>query len=149
MKIILTAQEVKQILENHVNNTLGVTASVFETEDVVLEVGKPSKSSLDLLKEKADNLGIQYRNTIGEDALRKKIEEHLHSVETEDVEDDLIETVLPKEEPIEDDSEDNEEEEEEIEKPKTSLFNKEEEEESEDDEAPKVKRGGIFGNRNT
>ena len=144
MKIILTAQEVKQILENHVNNTLGVTASVFETEDVVLEVGKPSKSSLDLLKEKADNLGIQYRNTIGEDALRKKIEEHLHSVETEDAEDDLIETVLPKEEPIEDDSE-----EEEIEKPKTSLFNKEEEEESEDDEAPKVKRGGIFGNRNT
>ena len=149
MKIILTAQEVKQILENHVNNTLGVTASVFETEDVVLEVGKPSKSALDLLKEQADNLGIQYRNTIGEDALRKKIEEHLHSVETEDVEDDLIETVLPKEEPIEDDSEDNEEEEEEIEKPKTSLFNKEEEEESEDDEAPKVKRGGIFGNRNT
>ena len=148
MKIILTAQEVKQILENRVNNTLGVPASVFETEDVVLEVGKPSKSSLDLLKEKADNLGIQYRNTIGEDALRKKIEEHLHSVETEDVEDDLIETVLPKEEPIEDDSE--EEEEEEIEKPKTSLFNKEEEEEqSEDDEAPKVKRGGIFGNRNT
>ena len=146
MKIILTAQEVKQILENHVNNTLGVSASVFETEDVVLEVGKPSKSSLDLLKEKADNLGIQYRNTIGEDALRKKIEEHLHSVETEDAEDDLIETVLPKEEPIEDDSE---EEEEEIEKPKTSLFNKEEEEESEDDEAPKVKRGGIFGNRNT
>ena len=144
MKIILTAQEVKQILENHVNNTLGVPASVFETEDVVLEVGKPSKSSLDLLKEKADNLGIQYRNTIGEDALRKKIEEHLHSVETEDAEDDLIETVLPKEEPIEDDSE-----EEEIEKPKTSLFNKEEEEESEDDEAPKVKRGGIFGNRNT
>ena len=148
MKIILTAQEVKQILENHVNNTLGVIASVFETEDVVLEVGKPSKSSLDLLKEKADSLGIQYRNTIGEDALRKKIEEHLHSVETEDTEDDLIETVLPKEEPIEDDSEDNEEEEE-IEKPKTSLFNKEEEEESEDDEAPKVKRGGIFGNRNT
>ena len=148
MKIILTAQEVKQILENHVNNTLGVIASVFETEDVVLEVGKPSKSSLDLLKEKADSLGIQYRNTIGEDALRKKIEEHLHSVETEDVEDDLIETVLPKEEPTEDDSEDNEEEEE-IEKPKTSLFNKEEEEESEDDEAPKVKRGGIFGNRNT
>ena len=146
MKIILTAQEVKQILENHVNNTLGVTASVFETEDVVLEVGKPSKSSLDLLKEKADSLGIQYRNTIGEDALRKKIEEHLHSVETEDAEDDLIETVLPKEEPIEDDSEDTEEEE--IEKPKTSLFNKEEEEESEDDEAPKVKRGGIFGNRN-
>lgn len=144
MKIILTAQEVKQILEDHVNNTLGVPASVFETEDVVLEVGKPSKSSLDLLKEKADNLGIQYRNTIGEDALRKKIEEHLHSVETEDTEDDLIETVLPKEEPIEDDSE-----EEEIEKPKTSLFNKEEEEESEDDEAPKVKRGGIFGNRNT
>ena len=149
MKIILTAQEVKQILENHVNNSLGVTASVFETEDVVLEVGKPSKSSLGLLKEKTNNLGIQYRNTIGEDALRKKIEEHLHSVETEDVEDDLIETVLPKEEPIEDDSEDNEEEEE-IEKPKTSLFNKEEEEEeSEDDEAPKVKRGGIFGNRNT
>lgn len=146
MKIILTAQEVKQILENHVNNTLGVPASVFETEDVVLEVGKPSKSSLDLLKEKADSLGIQYRNTIGEDALRKKIEEHLHSVETENVEDDLIETVLPKEEPIEDDSE---EEEEEIEKPKTSLFNKEEEEELEDDEAPKVKRGGIFGNRNT
>ena len=147
MKIILTAQEVKQILENHVSNALGVTASVFETEDVVLEVGKPSKSSLDLLKEKADNLGIQYRNTIGEDALRKKIEEHLHSVEIEDAEDDLIETVLPKEEPIEDDSEDTEEEEE-IEKPKTSLFNKEEEE-SEDDEAPKVKRGGIFGNRNT
>lgn len=146
MKIILTAQEVKQILENHVNNTLGVAASVFETEDVVLEVGKPSKSSLDLLKEKADSLGIQYRNTIGEDALRKKIEEHLHSVETEDVEDDLIETVLPKEEPIEDDSEDTEEEE--IEKPKTSLFNKEEEE-SEDDEEPKIKRGGIFGNRNT
>ena len=146
MKIILTAQEVKQILENHVNNTLGVTASVFETEDVVLEVGKPSKSSLDLLKEKADSLGIQYRNTIGEDALRKKIEEHLHSVETEDTEDDLIETVLPKEESIEEDSEDTEEEE--IEKPKTSLFNKEEEE-SEDDEAPKVKRGGIFGNRNT
>ena len=144
MKIILTAQEVKQILENHVSNALGVTASVFETEDVVLEVGKPSKSSLDLLKEKADDLGIQYRNTIGEDALRKKIEEHLHSVETED---DLIETVLPKEESIEDDSEDSEEEEE-IEKPKTSLFNKEEEE-SEDDEAPKVKRGGIFGNRNT
>ena len=144
MKIILTAQEVKQILENHVSNALGVTASVFETEDVVLEVGKPSKSSLDLLKEKADDLGIQYRNTIGEDALRKKIEEHLHSVETEYAEDDLIETVLPKEEPIEDDSE-----EEEIEKPKTSLFNKEEEEESEDDEAPKVKRGGIFGNRNT
>ena len=148
MKIILTAQEVKQILENHVSNALGVTASVFETEDVVLEVGKPSKSSLDLLKEKADKLGIQYRNTIGEDALRKKIEEHLHSVEIEDAEDDLIETVLPKEEPIEDDSEDTEEEEE-IEKPKTSLFNKEEEEESEDDEAPKVKRGGIFGNRNT
>ena len=149
MKIILTAQEVKQILENHVSNALGVTASVFETEDVVLEVGKPSKSSLDLLKEKADDLGIQYRNTIGEDALRKKIEEHLHSVEIEDAEDDLIETVLPKEEPIEDDSEDTEdnEEEEEIEKPKTSLFNKEEEEE--DDEAPKVKRGGIFGNRNT
>lgn len=148
MKIILTAQEVKQILENHVNNTLGVIASVFKTEDVVLEAGKPSKSSLGLLKEKTNNLGIQYRNTIGEDALRKKVEEHLHSVETEGVEDDLIETVLPKEEPIEDDSEDNEEEEE-IEKPKTSLFNKEEEEESEDDEAPKVKRGGIFGNRNT
>ena len=40
------------------------------------------------------------------------------------------------------------EEEEEIEKPKTSLFNKEEEE-PEDDEEPKIKRGGIFGNRNT
>ena len=145
MKIILTAQEVKQILENHVNNSLGVTASVFETEDVVLEVGKPSKSSLDLLKEQADNLGIQYRNTIGEDALRKKIEEHLQPVDTEN---DLIETVLPKEDLVEDDSEDSEEEE--VEKPKTSLFNKEEEEEeSEDDEAPKVKRGGIFGNRNT
>ena len=146
MKIILTAQEVKQILENHVNNTLGVTASVFETEDVVLEVGKPSKSTLDLLKEQADNLGIQYRNTIGEDALRKKIEEHLQPVDTED---DLIETVLPKEDSIEDISEDSEEEEE-IEKPRTSLFNKaeEEEEESEDDEEPKVKRGGIFGNRN-
>ena len=142
MKIILTAQEVKQILENHVNNTLGVTASVFETEDVVLEVGKPSKSNLDLLKEQADNLGIQYRNTIGEDALRKKIEEHLQPVDTED---DLIETVLPKEDPTEGDSEDNEEVE--VEKPRTSLFNKteEEEEESEDDE---VKRGGIFGNRN-
>ena len=147
MKIILTAQEVKQILENHVNTTLGVVASVFETEDVVLEVGKPSKSSLDLLKEKADNLGIQYRNTIGEDALRKKIEEHVQPIETEDTEDDLVETVLPKEEPVEDTSEDNEEEEEEIEKPKTSLFNKEEE--SEDDEEPKVKRGGIFGSRNT
>ena len=143
MKIILTAQEVKQILENHVNNTLGVTASVFETEDVVLEVGKPSKSTLDLLKEQADNLGIQYRNTIGEDALRKKIEEHLQPVDTED---DLIETVLPKEDPTEDDSEDSEEEE--VEKPKTSLFNKTEEEEEEDDEEPKVKRGGIFGNRN-
>ena len=142
MKIILTAQEVKQILENHVNNTLGVTASVFETEDVVLEVGKPSKSTLDLLKEQADNLGIQYRNTIGEDALRKKIEEHLQPVDTED---DLIETVLPKEDLVEDDSEDDEEEE--VEKPKTSLFNKEEE--SEDDEEPKVKSGGIFGNRNT
>ena len=146
MKIILTAQEVKQILENHVNNTLGVTASVFETEDVVLEVGKPSKSTLDLLKEQADNLGIQYRNTIGEDALRKKIEEHLQPVDTED---DLIETVLPKEDLVEDDSEDGEEEEEEeVEKPKTSLFNKTEEEEVEDDEEPKVKRGGIFGNRN-
>ena len=144
MKIILTAQEVKQILENHVNNTLGVTASVFETEDVVLEVGKPSKSTLDLLKEQADNLGIQYRNTIGEDALRKKIEEHLQPVDTED---DLIETVLPKGDLVEDDSEDSEEEEK-VEKPKTSLFNKEEEEESEDDEEPKVKRGGIFGNRN-
>ena len=144
MKIILTAQEVKQILENHVNNTLGVTASVFETEDVVLEVGKPSKSTLDLLKEQADNLGIQYRNTIGEDALRKKIEEHLQPVDTED---DLIETVLPKEDLVEDDSEDSEEEGEEVEKPKTSLFNKAEEE-SEDDEEPKVKRGGIFGNRN-
>ena len=144
MKIILTAQEVKQILENHVNNTLGVTASVFETEDVVLEVGKPSKSTLDLLKEQADNLGIQYRNTIGEDALRKKIEEHLQPVDTED---DLIETVLSKEDLVEGDSEDSEEE---VEKPKTSLFNKEEEEEeeSEDDEEPKVKRGGIFGNRN-
>ena len=145
MKIILTAQEVKQVLEDHVNSTLGVPASVFETEDVVLEVGKPSKSSLDLLKEQADKLGIQYRNTIGEDALRKKIEEHVHSAETEDAEDDLVETVLPKEEPVEDTSEDNEEEE--VEKPKTSLFNKEEE--SEDDEEPKVKRGGIFGNRNT
>ena len=145
MKIILTAQEVKQILEDHVNSTLGVAASVYETEDVVLEVDKPSKSSLDLLKEKADNLGIQYRNTIGEDALRKKIEEHVHSAETEDTEDDLVETVLPKEEPVEDASEDSEEEE--VEKPKTSLFNKEEE--SEDDEEPKVKRGGIFGNRNT
>lgn len=144
MKIILTAQEVKQILEDHVNTTLGLSASVFETEEVVLEVGKPSKSSLDLLKEQADNLGIQYRNTIGEDALRKKIEEHLQPVETSESEDDLVETVLPKEEPIEDDSEDNEEE---VEKPKTSLFNKEEE--SEDDEEPKVKRGGIFGNRNT
>ena len=142
MKIILTAQEVKQILENHVNTTLGVVASVFETEDVVLEVGKPSKSSLDLLKEKADNLGIQYRNTIGEDALRKKIEEHVQPIE---IEDDLVETILPKEESIEDDSEDNGEEE--VEKPKTSLFNKEEEQ-SEDDEEPKVKRGGIFGNRN-
>ena len=142
MKIILTAQEVKQILETHVNNSLGVTASVFETEDVVLEVGKPSKSSLDLLKEKADNLGIQYRNTIGEDALRKKIEEHVQPIE---IEDDLVETILPKEESIEDDSEDNGEEE--VEKPKTSLFNKEEEQ-SEDDEEPKVKRGGIFGNRN-
>lgn len=145
MKIILTAQEVKQILEDHVNNTLGLSASVFETEEVVLEVSKPSKSSLDLLKEKADNLGIQYRNTIGEDALRKKIEEHVQPIQEEDTEDDLVETVLPKEEPIEDDSEDNKEEEE-VEKPKTSLFNKEEE--SEDDEEPKVKRGGIFGNRN-
>lgn len=144
MKIILTAQEVKQVLEDHVNNTLGVAASVFETEDVVLEVGKPSKSSLDLLKEKADKLGIQYRNTIGEDALRKKIEEHVQPAETEDTEDDLVETVLPKEESTEDNSEDNEEEE--VEKPKTSLFNKEEE--SEDDEEPTVKRGGIFGNRN-
>ena len=96
MKIILTAQEVKQILEDHVNTTLGLSASVFETEDVVLEVGKPSKSSLDLLKEKADNLGIQYRNTIGEDALRKKIEEHLHSVETEDTEDDFDILILPE-----------------------------------------------------
>ena len=146
MKIILTAQEVKQVLEDHVNSTLGVAASVYETEDVVLEVGKPSKSSLDLLKEQADKLGIQYRNTIGEDALRKKIEEHVHSNETEDTEDDLVETVLPKEQPVEDTSEDNEEE---VEKPKTSLFNKEEEEESEDNEEPKVKRGGIFGNRNT
>ena len=146
MKIILTAQEVKQVLEDHVNSTLGVSASVFETEDVVLEVGKPSKSSLDLLKEKADKLGIQYRNTIGEDALRKKIEEHVQPIETYESEDDLVETVLPKEEPVEDTSEDNEEEE--IEKPKTSLFNKEEEE-SEDDEQPKIKRGGIFGNRNT
>lgn len=145
MKIILTAQEVKQVLEDHVNSTLGVSASVFETEDVVLEVGKPSKSSLDLLKEKADKLGIQYRNTIGEDALRKKIEEHVQPVETCEAEDDLVETVLPKEEPVEDTSEDNEEEE--VEKPKASLFNKEEEE-SEDAEEPKVKRGGIFGNRN-
>lgn len=145
MKIILTAQEVKQILEDHVNNTLGLSASVFETEEVVLEVGKPSKSSLDLLKEQADKLGIQYRNTIGEDALRKKIEEHVQPIQEEDTEDDLVETVLPKEESIEDDSEDSEEEE--VEKPKTSLFNKEEE--SEDDEEPKVKRGGIFGNRNT
>ena len=145
MKIILTAQEVKQVLEDHVNSTLGVSASVFETEDVVLEVGKPSKSSLDLLKEKADKLGIQYRNTIGEDALRKKIEEHVQPVETYEAEDDLVETVLPKEEPVEDTSEDNEEEE--VEKPKASLFNKEEEE-SEDAEEPKVKRGGIFGNRN-
>lgn len=145
MKIILTAQEVKQILEDHVNTTLGLSASVFETEEVVLEVGKPSKSNLDLLKEQADNLGIQYRNTIGEDALRKKIEEHVQPIETYETEDDLVETVLPKEEPIEDDSDDNEEEE--VEKPKTSLFNKDEE--SEDDEEPKVKRGGIFGNRNT
>ena len=145
MKIILTAQEVKQILEDHVNTTLGLSASVFETEEVVLEVGKPSKSYLDLLKEQADKLGIQYRNTIGEDALRKKIEEHVQLVETYESEDDLVETVLPKEESIEDDSEDNEEEEE-VEKPKTSLFNKDEE--SEDDEEPKVKRGGIFGNRN-
>ena len=145
MKIILTAQEVKQILEDHVNTTLGLSASVFETEEVVLEVGKPSKSSLDLLKEQADKLGIQYRNTIGEDALRKKIEEHVQPIQEEDTEDDLVETVLPKEESIEDDSEDSEEEE--VEKPKTSLFNKEEEE-SEDDEEPKVKRGGIFGNRN-
>ncbi len=144
MKIILTAQEVKQILEDHVNTTLGLSASVFETEEVVLEVGKPSKSSLDLLKEQADKLGIQYRNTIGEDALRKKIEEHVQPIQEEDTEDDLVETVLPKEEPIEDDSDDNEEEE--VEKPKTSLFNKDEE--SEDDEEPKVKRGGIFGNRN-
>lgn len=144
MKIILTAQEVKQILEDHVNNTLGLSASVFETEEVVLEVNKPSKSNLDLLKEQADNLGIQYRNTIGEDALRKKIEEHVQPIQEEDTEDDLVETVLPKEESIEDDSEDNEEEE--VEKPKTSLFNKDEE--SEDDEEPKVKRGGIFGNRN-
>ena len=145
MKIILTAQEVKQVLEDHVNSTLGVSASVFETGDVVLEVGKPSKSSLDLLKEKADKLGIQYRNTIGEDALRKKIEEHVQPVETYEAEDDLVEIILPKEEPVEDTSEDNEEEE--IEKPKASLFNKEEEE-SEDAEEPKVKRGGIFGNRN-
>lgn len=145
MKIILTAQEVKQILENHVNSTLGLSATVFETEEAVLEVNKPSKSSLDLLKEQADKLGIQYRNTIGEDALRKKIEEHLQPIETSESEDDLVETVLPKEESIEDDSEDNEEEE--VEKPKTSLFNKEEE--SENDEEPKVKRGGIFGNRNT
>lgn len=144
MKIILTAQEVKQILEDHVNNTLGLSASVFETEEVVLEVSKPSKSNLDLLKEQADKLGIQYRNTIGEDALRKKIEEHVQPIQEEDTEDDLVETVLPKEEPIEDDSDDNEEEE--VEKPKTSLFNKDEE--SEDDEEPKVKRGGIFGNRN-
>lgn len=144
MKIILTAQEVKQILEDHVNNTLGLSASVFETEEVVLEVNKPSKSNLDLLKEQADKLGIQYRNTIGEDALRKKIEEHVQPIQEEDTEDDLVETVLPKEEPIEDDSDDNEEEE--VEKPKTSLFNKDEE--SEDDEEPKVKRGGIFGNRN-
>ena len=142
MKIILTAQEVKQILEDHVNTTLGLSASVFETEEVVLEVNKPSKSNLDLLKEQADNLGIQYRNTIGEDALRKKIEEHLQPVDTED---DLIETVLPKEDLVEDDSEDSEEVE--VEKPRTSLFNKAEEE-SEDDEEPKVKRGGIFGNRN-
>ena len=142
MKIILTAQEVKQILEDHVNTTLGLSASVFETEEVVLEVGKPSKSSLDLLKERADSLGIQYRNTIGEDALRKKIEEHVQPIETEDTEDDLVETVLPKEDHIEDTSEDEEE----VEKPKTSLFSKEEE--SEDDEEPKVKRGGIFGNRN-
>ena len=146
MKIILTAQEVKQVLEDHVNSTLGVSASVFETEDVVLEVGKPSKSSLDLLKEKADKLGIQYRNTIGEDALRKKIEEHVQPVETYEAEDDLVEIILPKEEPVEDTSEDNEEEE--VEKPKASLFNKEEEEDSEDAEEPKVKRGGIFGNRN-
>lgn len=145
MKIILTAQEVKQILEDHVNNTLGLSASVFETEEVVLEVSKPSKSNLDLLKEQADKLGIQYRNTIGEDALRKKIEEHVQPIQEEDTEDDLVETVLPKEESIEDDSEDSEEEE--VEKPKTSLFNKEEEE-SEDNEEPKVKRGGIFGNRN-
>lgn len=145
MKIILTAQEVKQILEEHVNNTLGVTASVFETEDVVLEVGKPSKSNLDLLKERADKLGIQYRNTIGEDALRKKIEESEQSTETENTEDDLIETVLPKEESTEEEYDDFNEEEE-VEKPKTSLFNKEED--SEDDEEPKVKRGGIFGNRN-
>ena len=144
MKIILTAQEVKQILEDHVNNTLGLSASVFETEEAVLEVSKPSKSNLDLLKEQADKLGIQYRNTIGEDALRKKIEEHVQPIQEEDTEDDLVETVLPKEEPIEDDSDDNEEEE--VEKPKTSLFNKDEE--SEDDEEPKVKRGGIFGNRN-
>lgn len=144
MKIILTAQEVKQILEDHVNSTLGLSASVFETEEVVLEVSKPSKSNLDLLKEQADKLGIQYRNTIGEDALRKKIEEHVQPIQEEDTEDDLVETVLPKEESIEDDSEDNEEEE--VEKPKTSLFNKDEE--SEDDEEPKVKRGGIFGNRN-
>ncbi len=144
MKIILTAQEVKQILEDHVNTTLGLSASVFETEEVVLEVSKPSKSNLDLLKEQADKLGIQYRNTIGEDALRKKIEEHVQPIQEEDTEDDLVETVLPKEEPIEDDSDDNEEEE--VEKPKTSLFNKDEE--SEDDEEPKVKRGGIFGNRN-
>ena len=145
MKIILTAQEVKQILEDHVNTTLGLSASVFETEEVVLEVSKPSKSSLDLLKEQADKLGIQYRNTIGEDALRKKIEEHVQPVETYETEDDLVETVLPKEESIEDDSDDNEEKE--VEKPKTSLFNKDEE--SEDNEESKVKRGGIFGNRNT
>lgn len=145
MKIILTAQEVKHILENHVNNTLGLSATVFETEEAVLEVNKPSKSSLDLLKEQADKLGIQYRNTIGEDALRKKIEEHVQPIETYESEDDLVETVLPKEESIEDDSEDNEEEEV-VEKLKTSLFNKDEE--SEDDEEPKVKRGGIFGNRN-
>ena len=140
MKIILSADEVKQVLENHVKNTLGVNATVFETEDVVLEVGKPSESRLDLLKKQADDLGIQYRNTIGEDALRKKIEEHLSPVQEElpleDTEDDLIETVLPKEE---------ESEEEETEKPKTSLFNNEDESEEE----PKPKRGGIFGNRNT
>ena len=56
MKIILTAQEVKQILENHVNSTLGLSATVFETEEAVLEVNKPSKSSLDLLKEQADTI---------------------------------------------------------------------------------------------